>query len=120
MSQDIGNTPNLQLAGCCVLGAGPGGRSVPCFLSGPLAGLPPLISEEPSNSWWFIGASLPSVFLRDTLRILRWPDYFVDPPSDTTSGDVIWPVGNLHLVELILSATLRKTLRLETLSDEST
>ena len=20
--------------------------------------------------------------------MLRWPDYFVDPPSDTTSGDV--------------------------------
>ncbi len=41
MSQDIGNTPNLQLAVCCVLGAGPGDRSVPCILSGPLAGLPP-------------------------------------------------------------------------------
>ena len=25
---------------------------------------------------------------RDTLRMLRWPDYFVDPPNDTTSGDV--------------------------------
>jgi hypothetical protein len=26
----------------------------------------------------------------DTLRLLRWPNYFVDPlRSDTTSGDVI-------------------------------
>jgi len=29
--------------------------------------------------------------------MLRWPDYFADPPSDTTSGDVnhVWP--NLKL-----------------------
>ena len=28
--------------------------------------------------------------------MLRWPDYFVDPPSDTTSGDVIhqWTFGD--------------------------
>ncbi len=25
---------------------------------------------------------------RDTLRMLRWPAYFADPPNATTSGDV--------------------------------
>ena len=28
------------------------------------------------------------VSTKDTLRMLRWPDYFADPPSDTTSRDI--------------------------------